>query len=405
MGREGSDSRHESTRSHQQQSSREDRDRSPSSRRQHRSSHDTSPAKTAADGHKSAAPRATNITPRVCISYDDEDEEDESTQQQQAPLPPPPADVRIEDIKPAVSESGQEISMSIAETNRVRALLGLRPLDVGPSARETDEQKAVENMRVKKEEDERLRKEAEVRRTVDRARNQRLLKQKLEGSTLSDVQAGEEAVLSAADWVKQSRQKQVQNKATAAQRAEAQRHSSAAATADEQSSYDNSDLSGMRVAHDASAFEAGESAILTLADCEVLDTDEHGIVRGVNADADELENVSMTETQRRREAEKRSKRAAQGAYRAFDDEEFEAGGPTDALEAQKKRILSHYDEDQEGDAKRKKQKTGGMVLGSGGSAQVEQVRIKSVFTRCFLCLILMIKHFSISGRLTCARAA
>ena len=50
------------------------------------------------------------------------------------------------------SEENGEISCTVEETNRIRALLGLRPLS---SAKRIDEEKvAVDNFRLKKEQEE-----------------------------------------------------------------------------------------------------------------------------------------------------------------------------------------------------------------------------------------------------------
>ncbi|CAM9456184.1 unnamed protein product, partial [Choristocarpus tenellus] len=70
----------------------------------------------------------------VTMGYgEDEEEEEEGAITE---LPPPvvsPSQVDIERIKPNVAESQGEISMSVEETNRVRLMLGLKPLNVGGS--------------------------------------------------------------------------------------------------------------------------------------------------------------------------------------------------------------------------------------------------------------------------------
>ena len=50
-----------------------------------------------------------------------------------------------------------------------------------------------------------------------------------------------------------------------------------------------------KVTHEAGAFEAGDSVILTLKDQGLLEEDEHGRVTGLKDDEDELENVHMKE--------------------------------------------------------------------------------------------------------------
>lgn len=52
-----------------------------------------------------------------------------------------------------------------------------------------------------------------------------------------------------------------------------------------------------QVTHEAGAFEAGDSVILTLKDQALLEEDEHGRVTGLKDDDDELENVHMKEAE------------------------------------------------------------------------------------------------------------
>ena len=54
-------------------------------------------------------------------------------------------------IKALVTEENGEISCSIEETNRIRALLGLKPLN---ESGKTAELQAVENFRAKREQEE-----------------------------------------------------------------------------------------------------------------------------------------------------------------------------------------------------------------------------------------------------------
>ena len=56
-------------------------------------------------------------------------------------------------VKAAVSEQNGEISCSIEETNRIRAMLGMKPLVL---EQDSEEQKAVRNFKKKQEEDKRL---------------------------------------------------------------------------------------------------------------------------------------------------------------------------------------------------------------------------------------------------------
>ena len=54
-------------------------------------------------------------------------------------------------VKDTVTEQNGEISCSIEETNRIRAMLGMKPLVVND--KDSDEQKAVRNFKKKQEEE------------------------------------------------------------------------------------------------------------------------------------------------------------------------------------------------------------------------------------------------------------
>ncbi|CAM9309961.1 unnamed protein product [Ascophyllum nodosum] len=253
--------------------------------------------------------------------------------------------------------------MSVEETNRVRAMLGLKPLNVGGDKKTTADEVAVENMRRKREEEEKAKELREVEARLRRARTKRQLKEKLKGETLGEVKEGEEEVASAADWVKRSRKKAVEmeeERLLAKQRErilEEQDMELAGGGGPKASGYDADNLAGMKVTHGAEAFEAGDSVILTLKDQGILEEDEHGKVTGLAKEDDELENVAIKEAERRNELQKEAIRAKRGAYQAYDDEEFEGEiGP-----GAKRKVLSHYDE-----AKKEGPR---LTLGQGGTAR------------------------------------
>jgi hypothetical protein len=87
------------------------------------------------------------------------------------------------------------------------------------------------------------------------------------------------------------------------------------------------------VLHDSSAFETGETVILTLADSRVLKRD-FGSTE-VNEDEDVLENVNLSEFEKTAIAKERAKKKAK--YQGVDDDEFTEGGKST-------KVLSKYDE-------------------------------------------------------------
>eukprot|EP00903_Cladosiphon_okamuranus_P006629 g6474.t1 len=281
----------------------------------------------------------------------------------------PPKVVDVEKIKPNTEENKGEISMSVEETNRVRAMLGLKPLNIGggASGKPTEEEIAVENMRLKREEEEQARELKELEARLQKARTKRQLNEKLKGETLGEVKPGEEEVMSACDWVNRSRKKAVameEERLLAKQRERIlEEQEMELANGDGEggnkggSAYGAENLAGLKVTHEAGAFEAGDSVILTLKDQGLLEEDEHGRVTGLKDDEDELENVHMKEAERRKELDKEAIRAKRGAYQAYDDEEFEGEiGP-----GAKRKVLSHYDEVKKEGAK--------LTLGQGGTAR------------------------------------
>ncbi len=241
-------------------------------------------------------------------------------------------------LKAEVKEEKGEISMSVGETNRVRALLGLKPLaikNVGGTAEEK-----VKDVR---EENARKREQSEITEIIERARMNRKRKEKLAGPTaLSAIEDGEEDVLSAESWVKSSKKRM---SAAAQQREAAERNTHTACKVGTAESYQESDLKGLAVLHDSDKFEAGKEVILTLQDDEILERDVHGVARSVAKGRDKLENVKLSEDARRLNTEQRTKRAKKGTYVGYDDDEFM--DDADVGPGAKRTILSHYDEDSE----------------------------------------------------------
>eukprot|EP00636_Phaeomonas_parva_P017869 CAMPEP_0118875262 /NCGR_PEP_ID=MMETSP1163-20130328/16390_1 /TAXON_ID=124430 /ORGANISM="Phaeomonas parva, Strain CCMP2877" /LENGTH=319 /DNA_ID=CAMNT_0006810737 /DNA_START=177 /DNA_END=1133 /DNA_ORIENTATION=- len=254
-------------------------------------------------------------------------------------------------VRAQVTEKGGEISASVEETNRVRALLGLKPLRTGKE--KSKDEIAVENFKRVKEEEAAKKRAQEARERVEAARRRRERNAKIEGPTLGD---GDDGVSSVA-WVQRSRAKAKEQEARKKEALER------AAKGEVGADYTSSDLVGMEVSHDVNSFEEGREVILTLKDTDVLARDEHGNLAGLNEDGDELENVHMAEASREDAKKRRKKRLAAGAYTGWDDDEFEEDAI--ALGApKKKKLLRQYDQDDE-EAERAKAKT---VIGSAGVA-------------------------------------
>lgn len=171
--------------------------------------------------------------------------------------------------------------------------------------------------------------EQEIRNRIEKAKNKRLLSKELEGKTLGDVDDSEKEFLSAADWIKRSRQQEGQkNTKSIIQRLQEEEN---------EKLYTEQHLKGLAVMHDTAAFEEGNEVILTLQDSSILTRDEHGQIIGVNEEGDVLENIQISEAEKRAEREKQRKRLRQPLYAGYDDAEFEVSPLT------KPSILPQYD--------------------------------------------------------------
>ncbi|GBC04195.1 hypothetical protein RclHR1_05560015 [Rhizophagus clarus] len=107
----------------------------------------------------------------------------------------------------------------------------------------------------------------------------------------------------------------------------------------------------MQVAHDISDFQDGEERILVLKDSSILENEEEG---------DQLISVQLEEQQKlQKNLENKKKKPI---YTGYDDEEFNFGGGG----IPKKGLLSHYDEEIEGD------KRMSFMLGNDGTVQIDE---------------------------------
>ena len=230
-------------------------------------------------------------------------------------------------------------SISIEETNKIRAAIGL-PLLLVPGAGSVP---AVDNSSDSEQEDQgstlesrqaegyanwkRLEEEAEAKAKRD-AKNEAIKKArdtakrfaKLEGKGLGEVDDDEQDTRA---WLKgqKKRQKQVEK---------ARRLEQELAEREQQAQYTAEDLAGVQVGHELDEFEAGGEQVLTLKDTTIDENEEEG---------DELENVELKE--REKLSEKLDLKKKRPVY-----------DPND-LDNEKETILAQYDEEIDG-KKRKK---------------------------------------------------
>ena len=269
----------------------------------------------------------------------------------------------LHEVRAVVSEKDGEISCSIEETNRIRALLGMRPLDASSGQQINQEQAAVLNLKRKIDEETKTIETAEILERIEKSRNRRLLHSKLEGDTLGELaQEDDLSLLSAADWVKRSRQKQLSDQEKAKQAAALAARKLEVEEEERVKTYRTAELKGLRVMHGANSFEAGEEVILTLADTQILKRGEHGQLLGVHEDSEDvLVNPLMMDEEKRVERERQAKRARQPVYSGYDDAEFSE----ERAPGMKPSILSHYDKAQKSAPR--------LTLGEDGAALDEKV--------------------------------
>ena len=215
------------------------------------------------------------------------------------------------------AKNGEEeaLELSVEETNKLREKLGLAPLrDNGSKQKEIH--KPAENTGLQEEASQRI-EQAKLRRQVEQGAD------KVFGSStlaLDDENDNGEASLSWADKMRKQKAPKRNKK-----------ENKQAKTDD----YNEADLEGMQVRNSVAGLEVGENAVLTLADTSILETkiNVSNKVVGINEEEDALENVQLTENEKQRDG-LRKKRMLEmgmgraGGYAGFDDDEFEELGGT-----------------------------------------------------------------------------
>lgn len=256
-------------------------------------------------------------------------------------------------VKANTVEKNGEISMSIEETNRVRAALGLKPLSLGPKKKDEN----VVNLQKTSGQVDEERERAELQKKLAQSKRKRELTQKLAGQSIGE-QLMASASTSALDWVKQSRSKVDDATAEAKKSKQKTVKKQAAAESEE---YSASALAGMVVGHDIKSFEEGDEVVLTLKDSRVLAQDGNDL----NDEQDELVNVELSERDRRHAEKQRAQRAMMPAYTGFDDDEFIQMGGSSGRMKKPARLLSQYDDEDDRQATQQAQKF--MLNASGGT--------------------------------------
>lgn len=228
------------------------------------------------------------------------------------------------------SSAGGDISLSVDETNRLRAKLGLRPLQTTEKPKE-EKDSLKDDIHVPAVNLNQKRKSEQLREKISVAREKRIFKARLNAvKTLGESDEDDNAL----DWIEKSRKiEEKRNKeqlqAKMKQQLEAEFNETPTSSEDAaKQHYDSKDLSGLKIEHSIERFKEGKSVILTLKDKGVLEEDE----------GDVLVNVNVIDNEKADENVKNKKTDIH--YKGYDDGEYDEYGQYKARD-----ILEKYNEE------------------------------------------------------------
>mmetsp|Transcript_4725 Transcript_4725/g.12198 ORF Transcript_4725/g.12198 Transcript_4725/m.12198 type:complete len:817 (+) Transcript_4725:159-2609(+) len=273
-------------------------------------------------------------------------------------MPPPPPvpmpaggageSVDYEALGAQTSDNGGELSMSVAETNRVRAALGLKPLSDNSSSK--DKEKSEEQAHQDRvEKADKARKAEELAAKVAEARDKRRLNASYKATkTLGEADAEGDDL---AAWVKKNRvleekRRKKEREAAARMARQLEEQDEDAEDSDEEGPYNAKALAGMKVKHTAEELDAGSTMILTLEDQSILDEKGNLVEEGEDTLVDSL----ITEDKKKQKAKKAA---------------MKKGVPLFGEDGKRRAILDKYDEEGDGEA---------MELGADGSVDPEKLK-------------------------------
>lgn len=259
------------------------------------------------------------------------------------PTPPPPEISTKSQRSPSPSKAGNsQASLSIEETNRLRAKLGLKPLEIDGVSSKDDPNKIKDDL------GEFYHKPAT--NTADHQRTEKLKeklnltkeKRKIE-TNLSKIKAlgDHDSDDDINEWVNKNR-KLIDEKKKAEERAKMLDQLDEEFGINElvkedvkshrKTQYTERNLRGLKVEHNIENFDEGQTIILTLKDKNVLD-DDNDVLVNVNMKDDERYKKSLSVKQKK------------PGYDAYDDDNYDEHGFS------KGKILDKYDEEIDGEKK------------------------------------------------------
>ncbi|CAM9337763.1 unnamed protein product [Lampetra planeri] len=252
------------------------------------------------------------------------------------------------------SASG-DASLSIEETNKLRAKLGLKPLELNENKKELgtkEEPLVAETINPVL-----IQKQKEMREKLAAMKEKRILNQKL-GKVKS--LADEDWLDDTAAWVEKNR-KVAKEKEMAEKRAklleEMDQEFGVSSLVEEEfghskrDAYTSQHLKGLKVQHKVDSFSEGQTVILTLQDKGVLEEEE-----------DTLENVGLVDKEKAEKNVELKKKKPD--YKPYEEEET----VDDMVVFKSRSVLSKYDEEIDGEKKKS------FRLSTGGFADGERER-------------------------------
>jgi U4/U6.U5 tri-snRNP-associated protein 1 len=274
-----------------------------------------------------------------------------------------PADV------PSCANNQEVLELSVQETNKLREKLGLPPLrtngnnDGGEDSKK-DIHMPAENIAARDQAAKRI-ELARLKREVEQGASS-----VFGSSTLTSDDDGKTE--SWAEKMRTHKQKEEKNKNMKKKTKTTDDNDDKSTSRTTPQRYGESDLEGMAVRNNMSTLEAGSSTILTLADSAILEksvTISNKVV-GMNQQEDELENVNLTEQDKQQDG-LRKKRMLEmgmgraGGYAGFDDEEFEELGGTLGPSRRQRGATGTLSDDLEWDESAGRTRAVGFRIGAG----------------------------------------
>ncbi|XP_060562043.1 U4/U6.U5 tri-snRNP-associated protein 1-like [Ruditapes philippinarum] len=271
----------------------------------------------------------------------------------------------IEDNNPALKPEptgassgggGGDISLSIEETNKLRAKLGLKPLEVSTGAPDSEKESLRDAVHKPAESWTQAKKTEKIKDKLERSKQRREISSKLDKiKTLGESDSDEDA----ATWVRKNRMKQREKdraEKTARMLEEMDEEFGIGNLVEEEfkqdktKRYSSKDLKGLKVQHDVGSFKEGQTVILTLQDRGVLDEGD---------EAETLVNVNMIDNEKANKfVELMKKKPDYNPYDDAEEDEYGLFKPKD--------VLAKYDDEIRGEKKKDFQ------LGARGTYNSEQ---------------------------------